>query len=85
MLSVRCVAKERYQPILPTRVPSDAPVFPPRFYDGYQDNSCEQNSIPIECVDDLYFVKTSSVDSDLSNDDQWKIVQRRLGSMNLKA
>jgi hypothetical protein len=41
--------------------------------------------IPIECVDGLYFIETSSVDSDLSNDDPWKVAQRRLGFMHLNA
>ena len=81
LLSVRCLAKQRYQTVLP----SDAPVFPPGIYDGRQDSRCEQSCIQIECVDGLYFIKTSSVDSDLSNDDPWKVAQRRLGFMDLNA
>jgi hypothetical protein len=37
------------------------------------------------CVDLLYFVKTSSNSSSLSDDNPWVVMQRRLGFMPMSA
>ena len=83
LLSVRCLSKQRYQTVLP----SDAPIFPPGIYDGRQGNRSEKNRIPIECVDGLYFIKTSAspVDGNFSDYNPWISWQRKLGFMPLPA
>jgi hypothetical protein len=81
LLSVKNLAKQKFQTVLP----SDAPIFPSGIYVGRQGTRAEQARIPIECVDNLYFIKTSLVDSDLSDDNPWIVWQRRLGFMPLPA
>ena len=81
LLSVSCLAKQKFQTVLPC----DNPVFAPGIYDCRQESRSELNRIPIECVDHLYFVKTSSNSSSLSDDNPWVVMQRRLGFMPMSA
>ena len=60
-------------------------MFAPGIYYCRHGKQSEQNRIPIECVDHLYFVKTSSNSSSLSDDNPWVVMQRRLGFMPMSA
>ena len=45
----------------------------------------ERNRIPIEKVSKLYFVKTASNGSSISNENPWVVMQCKLGYMPLSA
>ena len=72
LLSVSCLAKQKFQTILPCE---KNPFFASGIYDCRQGNRSELNHIPIECVDHLYFVKTSSNSSSLSDDNPWVFIK----------
>ena len=52
LLSVSCLSKQKIQTVLP----SENPIFAAGIYDCRHGNRSEQDRIPIECVDHLYFV-----------------------------
>jgi hypothetical protein len=81
LLSVSCLSKQKFQTVLP----SENPIFAAGIYDCRHGNRSEQDRIPIECVDHLYFVKTSSNSSNLPDDNPWVVMQRRLGFMPMSA
>ena len=65
----------------------DNPILAPGIYDSRKGElkRNEHNRIPIEKVSNLYFVKTASNGSSLSNENPWVVMQRRLGYMPLSA
>jgi hypothetical protein len=73
--------KTKFQRVLP----SENPIFAAGIYDCRHGNRSEQDCIPIECVDHLYFVKTSSNSSNLPDDNPWVVMQGRLGFMPMSA
>ncbi len=72
-----CISKQNFQTVLP----SENPIFAAGIYDCCHGNWSEQNCIPIEIVDHLYFVKTFFNSSSLSDNIPWVVMQRRLGFM----
>ena len=65
----------------------DNPILAPGIYDSRKGElkRNEHNRIPIEKVSNLYFVKTASNGSSLSDENPWVVMQRRLGYMPLSA
>ena len=82
LLSVSSLKKE-YITVLGV----DNPVLAPGIYDSRNGElkKNERNRIPIEKVSNLYFVKTASNGSNLSNENPWVVMQRKLGYMPLSA
>ena len=76
LLSVPSLKKE-----LITVLGVDNSVLAPGIYDTSHGDlkRNEQNRIPIEKVGNLYFVKTASNSTSMSDDNLWVVMQRRLG------